>query len=495
MLKLLRRKNVTKKIFYALAIIIIPAFVIWGSANFTQKDKTPRYAGIIFGEKVSFDDFRYAMMAWATQLKLQYGEKTNEIINAFFNPVEATWDRLILLHEVKKRKVKVDNQEIIDAITKFPFLQKDGQFDAQAYELFLKYSLDIPARTFEEQLRQNIAMGKIFKEVTKNITMTEEEIEKSYNDQNEQTRVKYASFPSQGYKDKITVSDDELKEFYENSTQEFLAPPQINTNYLMIKWDQQTSEPEKEAARKKMREAKTLAKHKSLDDIAKELNLEKQTTGFFGLSDPIPTLGWMPQLGPALFDLPLDHVSEIIELENGIFIFKTIEKKDAHLPDFKEVKEKATTLLKNKKSKEMARAKAIEFITKLNSKPAPLSADFEKAAKELNIEIKETPLFSRDAYIPELGIAEPLKKIAFSLKKEEFAKEPIELEQGYYCIQSLEIIMVDSEKYKKEKEAFKDQLLSQKKSKEFSGYFDDLKKQAHLTSYIDEDTVKKGRRF
>lgn len=233
MLKLLRRKNVTKKIFYALAIIIIPAFVIWGSASFTQKDKTPRYAGIIFGEKVSFDDFRYTMMAWETQLKLQYGEKTNEIINAFFNPVEATWDRLILLHEVKKRKIKVDNQEIIDAITKFPFLQKDGQFDAQAYELFLRYSLDIPARTFEEQLRQNIAMGKIFEEVTKNITMPEEEIEKSYNDQNEQTRVTYASFPSQEYKDKIIINDNELKEFYEDSTQEFLTPPQISISYLV----------------------------------------------------------------------------------------------------------------------------------------------------------------------------------------------------------------------------------------------------------------------
>lgn len=499
MLKLLRRKNITKKIYYALAILIIPAFVIWGSASVMQKDKTPSYAGIMFGEKVSFDDFRRSMAAWKTQLKLQYGEKANEIIDAFFSPIDATWDRLILLHEVKIRKIKIDNKEIIDAITKFPFLQKDGQFDPQSYALFLKYSLDIPARIFEEELRQNIAMGKIFTEMTKNITISDEEIKKAYLEQNEQTRVKYVFFPAYGYKDKVTIKDDELKAFYEDSREEFRVPPQINVEYMTVKFDEQASQTIKEAAREKIKQAQALVKNKTFSEAAKTLDMENQQTGFFGLTDPIPTLGWMPQLGPILFDLSTHQTSQAIELERGIFLFRIIEKKDAYLPEFKEAREKAIELLKNKKSKEIAQNKAIEFIQKTTTTTGTpvksVNTDFDKIAKELNVEIKETPLFSRSSYIPELGMAEPLKGIAFKLSKDELAKEPIELEQGYYCIQSIETISIDEEKYKKEKEAFSQQLLDQKKNKAFSDFFDTLKKQARLINYINDDIAKKERRF
>ncbi|MFH1692574.1 MAG: SurA N-terminal domain-containing protein [Candidatus Omnitrophota bacterium] len=492
MLKLLRRKNVTKKIFYVLAAIIIPAFVIWGSASVMQKDKTPPYAGVIFGEKVSFDDFRRTMAAWKIQLMLQYGEKTNEIINAFFNPVEATWDRLILLHEVKKRKIKIDNKEIVDAITKFPFLQKDGIFDPQAYALFLKYSLNISARIFEEELRQNIAMGKIFTQTTKDITVSEDEIQQAYLDQNEQTRVKYVFFPANGYKEKVTIQDDELKTFYENSKEEFRIPPKINVEYLMVKFDEQTSAAFKETAREKMKQAQTLAKKQSFEEIAKKLILENQETGFFSLNDPIPTLGWMPQLGPVLFDLSVQETSQVIELDRGgIFLFKLLEKKEAYLPEFKEAKEKAVELLKNKKSKEIAHSKAIEFIKKATAS----DANFDKTAEDLDIKTKETPLFSRSSYVSELGMAGPLKETAFKLHKDEVAGNPIELEQGYYCIQSIETINIDEEKYRKEKEAFAQQLLDQKKNKAFSDFFEELKKQAHLINYIDGTTQKNGKRL
>lgn len=50
-LKLLRNKKVSKKIFYVLAAIIIPAFVVWGSASVMNKDKTPNIAGRISAKR------------------------------------------------------------------------------------------------------------------------------------------------------------------------------------------------------------------------------------------------------------------------------------------------------------------------------------------------------------------------------------------------------------------------------------------------------------
>lgn len=497
MLKFLRKKNVAKKIFYGLSVIIIPAFVIWGSANVMQKNKVPSYAGMIFGQRVSFDDFSNAMSAWKIQLKLQYGEKTNEIIDAFFNPIDATWDRLILLHEAKKQKIKIGDKEIVDTITKLPFLRENGQFSPQAYNLFLKYSLDVPARYFEEQLRQNIAMSKIFEQITKDISVPDEEIKQAYKNENEQTRVKYACFTPKTYKDSVTVTDEEINNFYENSKEEFRVPPQINVSYSSVDFDDKTGQPAKDAAQEKIKKVQTLAQHKPLDEIAKELNLKYQETGFFGLADPIPTLGWMPQINPVLFDLALNQTSQIIQLDRGVFLFKITGKKDAYLPDLKETREKVIDLLKDKKAREIARQKAQEFIAALAPKTTGASSiiDFEKIAQDKKLEIKETPLFSREAYIPELGMAQQLKEAAFQLKKDEIAKEPVELEQGFYCIQSVETIGVDQEKFLKEKDDFKEKLISQKKNNVFSDYFNKLKKQAHLINYIDDNLAKKNKRF
>ncbi len=488
MLKLLRRKKLQKRIFYLLAAIIIPAFVIWGSASVINKNKTPDYAGVIFGKKVSFDKFQNALHGWQIQMRLQYGEKAAEISNAFFNPVDAAWDRLILLQESKARKIKVKDSEIIDMITGFQFLQKDGRFDPQMYELFLKYSLGEQARIFEEKLRENIAMSKLFDQVTKETTASEDEIRQEYEKQNINTRVKYVFFPSSGYKNKIAVSEDEVKTYYEAHRENFMVPPKVNAEYIGIELKQDPSEQEKTEAREKIKKAAAQSKTTNFTEAAKESGLETKETGSFGLQDPIPGFGWMPQLSGLLFDLPVGQ-AKVVELDRGIYLFRTKEKKDSYVPDFNEAKEKARDSLLNEKSREMAQKNATAFIDLLNTKTVP----FEEAAKKDGLEIKETPFFSREGYIPELGMAEALKKAAFKLSKDQTCDEPIELQQGFYVIKSIETQPIDEEKYKKEKEDFSNQLLENKRNKAFSDYFAFLKKKAGLINYIEDSMVKQSR--
>ena len=62
MLKVLRNKNVAKAVLWALLILILPAFVLWGTGSLGRSDKKgPSYAGIIENNRVSFDDFAQSM--------------------------------------------------------------------------------------------------------------------------------------------------------------------------------------------------------------------------------------------------------------------------------------------------------------------------------------------------------------------------------------------------------------------------------------------------
>lgn len=481
MLKLLRRKNIRKRILYILAAIIIPAFVIWGSSSVMQKDKLPNYAGIIFNRKISYDDFRHAYAGWQTQLKLQYGDKAREIASTLFNPAQAAWDRLILLHESKKRKIHIKDSELISTLTSLPFLQKNNEFDPQAYDLFLKYSLEEQPRVFEEFLRENLVMAKLFEEITADIKPTDEEIRRAFAEQNEQTRVKYVFFSPGDYKNKTTIFDDELTAAYEKDKDKFKIPPQINTTFIGVELKENATEDEKTKARDTLKHAAAIAKNKSLDAAAKETNLNLKDTGLFGFRDSIPGFGWMPQLSVVLFDLPQGHLSKIIELKGGIYLFQIKEKKDAYTPELKDIKEKIREALSLEKGKQLCREKAEEFLEKTKNNPD----SFEKTAAEQKFTLKETPLFSREAYIPELGLAQAVKDVAFKLAPNAVSPNVIELEQGLCVLKSIETTKIDEEKFTKNKEEFSRQFLEQRRNRAFNDFFEDLKKQANLKSYVD----------
>lgn len=486
MLKLLRKKKVTKRIFYFLAIVIIPAFVIWGSASVLEKDGSSGYAGIIFGKKVSRDAFQEALTGWKIQVKIQLGEAADQAIQSYFNPIEAAWSRLILLNEVKARKIKIEDSEVIATITQMPMFQRNERFDEQTYKAFLQYFLNLPGRAFEEVMRQNLALGEVFKQVTASVTVTEPEIREEYLKQNEKTRIQYVFFNFDQEKNKITVTDEEIKNFYDKSKEQFKVPPQINVLYVHAEFKENTSAEDKQALTKKIESIYSNTPRSDFEKAALKANVDIKETGLFRLADPIPTLGWFPELSTLLFDLPKNNISKVVVLKRGVYLFNIKEKKQAYIPDFKEARENVRGSLILEKSKAESFKQAEKFLLKIKTE----NQSFENAAKEAGVQIKETPLFSREDYIPEIGLAEPLKEVAFKLTSSAVADKTITLEQGFYCIKNIETEKIAEEIFLKEKEEFSKQLLEQKRNKSFNDFFENLKEKAGLISYVDEEKIR-----
>ncbi|MFB3918753.1 peptidyl-prolyl cis-trans isomerase [Candidatus Velamenicoccus archaeovorus] len=502
MLRQLRKKKVAKRIFYVLAVLIIPAFVIWGSASvINKKDRVPNIAGRIFGKNVSYDRFQQSMQAWKTHILLQYGEEAEKNLRPLLNPINGAWDRLIMLHEVRRRGIRISDRDVVDHITRLPFLQKNGRFDPQSYELFLKYTLRMDARQFEEQARQDISMTKVYEEVTKPVTITDDEARAEYKKQHTETRLRYVLFSPQSYKNNIAVTDEELNKYYETSKETFKVPPQINAVFCMIPYDEKTTEEEKGKAQETMQKIARKAKTAGLKAAAQEAGLEAKETGFFGFNDPIPALGWLPQIKTAIFDTPQGAITQPLETERGIYLFGILEKKDAYIPDFKEAKDKVRTALIEEKASQIAFQNAQDFLNRVRNPeakeqprgpektektPVRPAMPFDRAAENLRLDVKETPPFTKDSYIPELGLATVLKDAAFGLKKDEIYDKPVSTPQGFLVIQSLQTPSLDEDKLKKEFDDFKKSLLEQKRNEAFNSFFEDLKKQAHLVSYVNQ---------
>ena len=178
MLKQLRQKKVMKRVLWVLAIIIIPAFVLWGAGGL--RESGTNYAGVIFGKKVSFEKYRASYDAAKNVALLTYGSSFFELRDQL--NLEATaWERLIMLEEAKRLRLKVSDDEVVARIAALPvFRGKGGYFNPQNYDAILRNTLRTTPRSFEEDIRQSLLIEKLIRNaVGVFLDVSEEEIDEA----------------------------------------------------------------------------------------------------------------------------------------------------------------------------------------------------------------------------------------------------------------------------------------------------------------------------
>lgn len=184
MLKQLRGMKMAKWIWIILAAATICAFVLWGITDAVSNRQKQDVAGIIFGKRISLIDYRDAEAAVRDQMIThqfiaeQYKDDTS-YMQKFSGPILPTWERLIALHEATRRRITAGDNEVVEAIENAPFFQKKGTFDKGTYLEILRYVFRTKERTFEEEVRQNLMIGKLYRAVSGNIALGDEDLKKN----------------------------------------------------------------------------------------------------------------------------------------------------------------------------------------------------------------------------------------------------------------------------------------------------------------------------
>jgi hypothetical protein len=179
MLKLLRSKHVAKFIFWSLVVLILPAFVLWGTGSLGRsKSKGPKYVGTIDGKKVSFEDFFENILGIRTQILMNYftnPQLVDSLLKDRTFVAKMAWDRLIMLSEAEKRDLKITDQELIYFIRNHPMFVRNGIFDERLYGYILRNNMGLDARQFEEITRENLKLQKLNEILAKDIKATDDE--------------------------------------------------------------------------------------------------------------------------------------------------------------------------------------------------------------------------------------------------------------------------------------------------------------------------------
>jgi len=370
MLKLFRKKIVMKIILWGLVIIIVPAFVLWGGASMSRsKDKGPGYVGLVNNRKASFDELSNALSGLRVQVILNYFNQPQALDALLSNkPILAklAWDRILMLDEVGRARIKVNDKELIEAIRAHPLFLRNGVFDERFYAYMLRNNLGLEPRTFEEIFRENLLLKKMSERLTSDIKISDEEILTEYKKELEKIKISYILLEPKDYTSDIRIDENAAREFYDKNKSSLIvksglkgALPDRQATFEESKdsIDKHLKEIEAKKAMKPLSEkiyaelAKKIASSgKTFEKASSEAGYKMNDADFFSVNDKVEALGDVPMIVAAASTLKDFELSKPLEINKGFIIFEVVGRKPADEEAFKKDKEEYSKKALEKRS-------------------------------------------------------------------------------------------------------------------------------------------------
>jgi parvulin-like peptidyl-prolyl isomerase len=422
-------------IIIVIASVFILSMAIGGiSSIFIKKP----FVGMIAGQKIYPDEYReYLKNAYANYAQQnpekEIDEKTAEEIN------EQTWTNLVqqilFNKEIKKRHIKITNDDVVeklknpsDDVKSIPDFQTDGVFDYEKYEEVLMENPEFAA-WMEARIRANLPYETLYEDVKAEVTVTEEEIEEKYIEENDKADVSVIYFDLNSIEE-IDNTEEELQQYYEDHKEDYKKDPACKYKYVQIKLE--ASEADKQIAKTKIDSIYNLLIDGA--DFA-------QTAIAFSQGPSAPQggdLGWfargrmVKEFEDVAFALKKGETSEPVNTQFGWHIIRVFDNR------------------KNEQGEEEIQASHILFkvdpseATKQNIDVLAWDL-YEKAkengletsAEDLSYKITETREFYENAtYIGGIGREEEMIRFAFENKVGKL-HEPVKTKSGDFIIAEL----------------------------------------------------------
>ena len=201
-----------------------------------------------------------------------------------------------------------------------------------------------------------------------------------------------------------------------------------------------------------------------LDTVAKSAGLTVQESGLFQRADPVPGLGNAPDVTAEAFRLETGKVSGMLSTSRGPVFIAVTEKKDPYVPKLDDVKSRVHDDLVRVRAAELSKQRAAAIAGALKS-----AANFAAAAKAQGLEAKDTELIPRNSALPDVGVSPDVDKAAFSLPVGAVS-DPIQTNDGTVIVRVVQREEVTPEKVKQSREAFRAELLNERRSRFFAAY-------------------------
>jgi peptidyl-prolyl cis-trans isomerase D len=448
MLDFMRRHAQSWMIKVALGAVVV-VFIFWGIWN--PREARERYLVKIGNRAISIAEAKNYYQNLRESYQARFGENFNEEmakkIGLKERAVKDLINRVLLLQEALRLGLRVGPEEVQASIEQYPAFQKDGTFDRAIYLRALQRAR-MTAKEFEAGQRQNLLISKVqgvvvssakvsdrevldsyrhtFEKVNLDVlslnpldikegALTPEEVKGYFSKHREifkipaKVKVRYLLFNPKDYLKQVQVTSKEVENYYQNNPEKFGQPKRVKVRHILIKSDSKDPEALAKARKKAESIREEAVKGKDFAQLAKQYSEDPGTKDQGGDLGYITRGQVVPEFEEAAFSLKAGGISNVVQTPYGFHILKVDEIQEARVEPLEKVKDQIQTLLRTRKARELAHDEADQAYA-VTSQEKPLDA----FAKEKNLRIKETSLFSAD---DKIDLDPKLRDSALSLSK------------------------------------------------------------------------------
>jgi len=471
MLKFMRT-HATSWFIKILLTLIIVVFVLWGMGSI--KDKKETIVATVGDNYVTRVEFDRAYHNFRKNLEGQLSPELLKGLNIKQQVLDQLIDATVEQQWAQNIGLRVSDDELMQTILQNPAFQRDGQFDGNLYEQFLR-SIGLDTVTFptllkrelmnqrvgnlvgnaaviltEEEVKELYFLenGKInlsFVEVSpqafaKQVTVTEGDLERYYAEHKEefrapaQVKVLYLRFSPDAYRKEAEVSSQEVQEYYAMNREQYQRPERVRIRDILIRVSPDASPDVVEKARLKAQkivtEARQDARGANFAALARQYSDDASASkggdlGYFSRGEIDPVLGKM------VFDLRKGEIGPVVRTSHGFHIAKVEDVQEGTRRTLDEVRKEIVSRLMNEKAKDRAAMHAEDAAYQARNKTGGLKPYADGA----RLKVREAGPFR--AGEPEAK--EKLPSVAFTLGKGDISS-PFRDGEDYLVLQVVDKI-------------------------------------------------------
>ncbi|MGQ5798299.1 peptidylprolyl isomerase [Serratia sp. IR-2025] len=228
--------HVVLKIILALIIL---SFVLTGVGNYLIGGSGD-YAAKVNGQTIERAQLEQAFQSERSRMQQQLGDQFSALAgNEGYmqqmrrQVLSQLIDNMLLDQYAKKLGLVVSDDQIKDAIRKAPYFQTNGQFDNAKY-LDLIGRMGYTADNFAQSMRQQLVNQQLIQAFGESGFVLPSESQAMAALVLQERDVRLATIDLKALQAKQSAGDDELKAYYDQNKNSFIAPEQMKVSYIPL---------------------------------------------------------------------------------------------------------------------------------------------------------------------------------------------------------------------------------------------------------------------
>lgn len=422
------RDNSTGWISKSIIGLIVVLFAFTGFDAILGSTSNSNNAAKVNGEEITLDALAEAKNLQRRQLLQQFGKDFDAslIDDALLSEaaLKGLISRKLLVQAADQSGFAFSSALIDQFILLAPEFQVDGKFNADRFDQVIR-QMGYTRLQFRQMIEQEMRTGQLRAGIAATAFVTEQEAQ-AFADLERQTR-DFAMLTIKPELDKVAVTEDEVKAYYDENSSEFLTQEQVIVEYVELEksafFDQVAVD---DAALQELYQAEiaNLVEQRHAAHILFEVTADvtdeqakaaaqsaierinageefaavaKEVSDDTGSAEQGGDLGFAaqgvydPAFEDALYALENGQISAPVRTDYGWHVIKLLDVQAADVPSFASLKDKLTQDLKSQQVEQ----RFVEAVRELES-AAYESADLQQPASELGLEIKVSEPFGRE---------------------------------------------------------------------------------------------------